>query len=52
MDLDDTEDLEEPKGLEIEGIPEQVMLIEPLWTHPFIAYLSRRELSADQKQAR
>ena len=42
MDLDDTKDLEEPEELEIEGIPEQVMLIEPVWTHSFIAYLARQ----------
>ena len=52
MDPGETEDLEEPDQLEIEGIPEQVMLIEAPWTRPFVAYLARRELPADQKEDR
>ena len=52
MNSEETEDLKEPEELEIEGIPEQVMLIEALWTRPFIAYLSRQELPEDQREAR
>ena len=49
---------EEPKALEeddepvLEGIAEQVMLIEALWTRPFIAYLARKELPEDPREAR
>ena len=38
--------------VEEEGIPEQLLLIEALWTRPFIAYLAQKELPEDRKEAR
>ena len=32
--------------------PSKVLLIEALWTRPFIAYLARNELPEDRKEAR
>ena len=49
---------DEPKAPEendqpdVEEIPEQVMLIEALWTRPFIAYLARQELPENPSEAR
>ena len=43
---------EEDDELTLEGIPEQVMLIEALWTQPFIAYLAQQELPEDAREAR
>ena len=40
QDLEDAEDPEDAMDVEVEGIPEQVMLIEALRTRPFIAYLA------------
>ena len=49
---EDTEGITDAMEVEEEGIPEQVLLIEALWTRPFIAYLAREELPADRKEAR
>jgi hypothetical protein len=31
---------------------EQILLLEPLWTKPFLAYLTRQELPADPVEAK
>ena len=49
---EDAEEIIDAMEVEEEGIPEQVLLIEALWTRPFIAYLAREELPADRKEAR
>ena len=49
---EDTEEVIDATEVEEEGIPEQVLLIEALWTRPFIAYLARNELLEDRKEAR
>ena len=49
---EDTEEITDAIEVEEEAIPEQILLIEALWTRPFIAYLARNELPEDQKEAR
>jgi hypothetical protein len=34
------------------GPSQQVLLLEPVWTHPFLAYLLRQELLDDPAEAR
>ena len=36
----------------IEGPAQQVLLVEPIWTRPFLAYLLHQELPEDQDEAR
>ena len=36
----------------IKGPAQQVLLLEPTWTQPFLAYLLRQELPEDQDEAR
>ena len=58
MPEDSSQNIENTKGttdameVEGEGIHELVLLIEALWTRPFIAYLSRNELPEDRREAR
>ena len=44
----DAEENTDAMEVEEEGIPEQVFLVEAMWTRPFIAYLARGELPEDR----
>jgi ribonuclease HI len=46
------EEKEEPDENVIDGPIQQVLLIEPIWTRPFLAYLLRQELPEDPAEAR
>src|SRR4051812_36985793 len=44
-----------PKAIDaniIRGPTKQVLLVEPIWTEPFLAYMLRQELPEDQDEAR
>ena len=45
--------LQKPSTEESPGLSaEQVLLLEPLWTKPFLAYLSKQELPKDPVEAK
>src|SRR5664279_4104722 len=46
-----TTDSEAPATAD-DPIPEQVMLLEPTWTQPFLSYMLRKELPKDKTEAR
>src|SRR5690606_30576136 len=44
--------LQEAKEKIADGPSQQVLLLEPVWTKPFLAYLLRQELPDDPAEAR
>src|SRR5664279_4757484 len=46
-----TTDFEAPATAD-DTMPEQVMLVEPTWTQPFLSYMLRKELPEDKMEAR